>query len=72
MEVGIFMKRDLKTRKIVMHKLNTSQALQVIANVCQRHGCKIRRLDLERNILDLQGTDAAQEKCKQELEIWLT
>jgi hypothetical protein len=54
-----------------MHKLNKSQALQIIASVCQKHGCEIRRLDLERNVLDLQGTDDAQEKCRQELEILL-
>ncbi|MEJ2641285.1 MAG: hypothetical protein P8010_17095 [Desulfosarcinaceae bacterium] len=54
-----------------MNKLSKSQALQIIAHVCQRHGCEIRKVDLEQNILDLEGTDEAQEKCKQELEILL-
>jgi hypothetical protein len=60
-----------KKSSIVMHKLKKSQALQIIASVCQKHGCEIRKLDLERNILDLHGTDDAQEKCRRELEIWL-
>jgi hypothetical protein len=54
-----------------MYKLNKIQTLQLIANVCQRHGCEIRKVDLERHILDLQGPDDAQEKCRQELEALL-
>jgi hypothetical protein len=54
-----------------MYKLNKDQALQVIANVCQKYGCEIRRVDLDRHILDIVGPDDAQEKCKQELEILL-
>jgi glycine cleavage system pyridoxal-binding protein P len=65
------MQKDSKKKNIIMDKLNKSQALQVIANVCQKYGCEIRRLDLERNILDIQGTEEAQEKCKQDLEILL-
>ena len=54
-----------------MYKLNKHQALQVIANVCQKYGCEILRVDLDRHILDIQGPDDAQEKCRQELEILL-
>jgi hypothetical protein len=52
-------------------KLNKLQALKIIANVCQKHGCEIRRVDLDRHILDIQGSDDAQKKCKQELEMLL-
>jgi hypothetical protein len=62
------MMNTIRQRK---HKLNKLQALQIIANVCQKHGCEIRKVDLDRNILDLQGSDDAQEKCKQELEVLL-
>ena len=54
-----------------MFKLNKDQALQVIASVCQKYGCEIRKVDLERYILDIEGPDDAQEKCKQELKILL-
>lgn len=54
-----------------MESLNKLQIFQVIANVCQRHGCEIRKVDLERHILDLEGPFDAQERCKQELEILL-
>jgi hypothetical protein len=65
------MKKDKIAKSASMHKLDKLQALQVIANVCQRHGCEIRKVDLDRHILDLQGSDDAQEKCRQELEIFL-
>ena len=54
-----------------MYKLNKHQTLQVIVNICQKYGCEIRNIDLDRNILDIQGTDDAQEKCRQELQILL-
>lgn len=54
-----------------MNKLNKLQTLQIIANVCQRHGCEIRTVDLDRHILDIGGPTDAQEKCKQELEVLL-
>ena len=54
-----------------MHKLNKLHTLQIIASVCQRYGCGIRKVDLDRHVLDLEGPDAAQEKCRQELEIFL-
>ena len=54
-----------------MRQLSKSQALQIIANVCQRHGCEIRKVDLDKRLLDIQGPDDAQEKCKKELEIFL-
>jgi hypothetical protein len=70
-DAGISMKKGPQKRSVAMNKLSKSQALQIIAHVCQRHGCEIRKVDLEQNILDLEGTDEAQEKCKQELEILL-
>jgi hypothetical protein len=54
-----------------MYKLDKHQALQVIANICQKYGCEILTVDLDRRILDIQGPDDAQEKCRQELEILL-
>jgi hypothetical protein len=54
-----------------MHRLNKLQALQIIANVCQRYGCEVRKVDLDRHILDIQGPADAQEKCRRELEIFL-
>jgi hypothetical protein len=54
-----------------MGSLNRLQTLQIIASVCQRYGCEIRRVDLDRHILDIQGPDDAQEKCKQALEVFL-
>lgn len=54
-----------------MQKLNKLQILQIIANVCQRYGCEIRRVDLDRHILDIEGPVDAQEKCKQDLEVFL-
>ena len=47
------------------------QAFQIIANVCQKYGCEIRKVDLDRHILDIDGPAEAQEKCKRELEVFL-
>lgn len=54
-----------------MRKLNKLQTLQIIATVCQRNGCEIRKVDLAKHILDIQGPEDAQEKCRQELEVFL-
>jgi hypothetical protein len=54
-----------------MGKLSKLQTLQLIANVCQRYGCEIRKVDLDKRILDIQGPADAQEKCRQELEVYL-
>jgi hypothetical protein len=64
-------KNGWKEKRSGMFKLNKDQALQVIASVCQKYGCEIRKVDLERYILDIEGPDDAQEKCKQELKILL-
>jgi len=50
-----------------MHELNKLQTLQLIANVCQRHGCEIHKVDLERRLLDIRGPEDAQDRCKQDL-----
>lgn len=54
-----------------MHKLNKLQTLQVIANICQKYGCEIRKVDVDRHILDIEGPADAQEKCRRELEVLL-
>jgi hypothetical protein len=69
--MGRSLRKSENYRRSDMRKLNKSQALQIIANVCQRHGCEIRKVDLDKHILDIQGPADAQDKCKQELEIFL-
>ena len=54
-----------------MYKLSKIQTMQVIANVCQKYGCEIRKMDPDRRILDLRGPEEAQEKCKQDLQVLL-
>jgi hypothetical protein len=54
-----------------MQKLDKLQTLQVIANVCQRYGCEIRKVDLDKQILDIGGPSDAQEKCRQDLALLL-
>jgi hypothetical protein len=54
-----------------MQKLNKLHTLQIIAIVCQRYGCEIRKVDLDRHILDIEGPTDAQERCRQELEVFL-
>jgi hypothetical protein len=58
-------------KRMSMQKLNKLQTLQIIATVCQRYGCEIRSVDLEKHILDIKGPADAQEKCRQELEVYL-
>lgn len=60
-----------KPKRKAMYKLNKLQTLQLIANVCQRYGCEIRKVDLDRHILDIEGPVDAQERCRQELEVYL-
>ena len=62
---------DRKSKKTAMYKLSKMQTMQVIASVCQKYGCEIRKVDLEKRILDLQGPEDAQERCKQELQVLL-
>jgi hypothetical protein len=67
--VGVSMARNPK--RTAMHELNKEQTLQIIANVCQKYGCEIIKLDFDRHILDLEGTDDAKEKCTQTLHALL-
>jgi hypothetical protein len=62
---------DRNPKRTAMQKLNKLQTLQVIANVCQRYGCEIRKVDLDRQILDIGGPDEAQEKCRHDLAVLL-
>ncbi len=52
-------------------KLNKTQTLQIIANVCQRHGCEVLKVDFDKRVLDIQGPADAKKKCMQELEVLL-
>ncbi len=54
-----------------MIELTESQTYQVITTICQKHGCTIKEINLERHIVDLDGPPDAQEKCKLELEAFL-
>jgi hypothetical protein len=65
------MRAGRKPKRKAMQKLNKLQTLQVIATVCQRYGCEIRKVDLDNHILDIKGPAEAQEKCRRELEVFL-
>lgn len=67
--VGMSMARGPK--KTATLQLNKSQTLQIIANVCQKHGCEIVKMDFDRHILDLEGTEDARVKCTEELHALL-
>lgn len=60
-------KRELKMVNLLDH----SQTLLIISNICQKYGCEIKKIDLEKHVLDIEGPPAAQEKCAEELEAFL-
>jgi hypothetical protein len=54
-----------------MVNLTKSQTFQVIRTICQRNGCAIKDIDVNRHSVELDGPPDAQEKCRQELEMFL-
>jgi hypothetical protein len=54
-----------------MLKLNNTQTFQVIRTICQKNGCEIKNIDVDRHTVDLDGPPDAQERCREELEAFL-
>jgi hypothetical protein len=54
-----------------MVKLRDDQILQIITTICQRNGCKIKKIDLKRHKVDIDGPLDAQENCHYELIAFL-
>lgn len=55
----------------IMVKLRDDQILQIITTICQRNGCEIKKIDLERHKVDIDGPLDAQENCHYELIAFL-
>jgi hypothetical protein len=70
--VGMSMVRGPRgPKKTATHQLSKAQTLQIIASVCQKYGCEIVKMDFDRHILDLEGTEDAKLKCTEELHAFL-
>lgn len=54
-----------------MTQLSKEQTIQLISTIVARHGCSIVLLDVDNQILDIDGPAEAREKCARELELFL-
>jgi c-di-GMP-binding flagellar brake protein YcgR len=51
-----------------MSELKNDQLLTIIAQIAEKHNCKIVDIDLENHILNLDGPECDQVACAIELE----
>ena len=52
-------------------KLNETQLLTIVKHTVEQHGCRLVEIDLENQILHLEGPESAKVKCAQALAIVL-
>ncbi|HSM73822.1 MAG TPA: hypothetical protein VK852_04280 [Desulfobacterales bacterium] len=51
-----------------MSELKNDQLLTIVAQIAEKHNCKIVDIDLENHILNLDGPECDQVACAIELE----
>lgn len=51
--------------------LSEAQIIQIITTIVAKHGCHVIELDLESNIINIDGPEEAQMACAQELSSFL-
>lgn len=55
----------------MVENLTEMQIMQLITTIVTKHGCEIIEMDLENQILDIDGPAEARMKCAMELQDFL-
>lgn len=55
----------------MISELSEAQIIQVITTIVMRHGCRIVEMDLENQILNIDGPEEARAACAEELAAFL-
>jgi len=58
-------------KRKAMTDLTEDQMIQIIAAIVTRHGCRILKMDVQNQILDIDGPEEAKLACARELEMFL-
>ena len=44
-------------------EMNEAQILTIITNIVEKHGCRIKEVDVENRLIDLEGPEEAKVAC---------
>ena len=55
----------------MVENLSEIQIMQLITTIVNKHGCEIKEIDLENQVLDIDGPPEARMKCAIELQDFL-
>jgi predicted HAD superfamily phosphohydrolase YqeG len=51
-----------------MTELDKFQIMQIITNIVQKHGCELLELDIDNQIINIDGPEEARIACAMEIE----
>jgi hypothetical protein len=66
--LSVRLENERPRRPFPMTELDKFQIMQIITNIVQKHGCELLELDIDNQIINIDGPEEARIACAMEIE----